>query len=80
MVPATSAQGIPTCNDFDAWEWAQSAFEADLGTYGVLDSDNDGEACPNLPRGGFAPAFWLDSIPAEVEEAEIVRVIDGDTL
>ena len=46
--------------------------------YDSLDPDGDGQACPDLPSG-FAPAFWLDAIPADVEEAEIVRIIDGDT-
>jgi len=75
-----TAQDDPSCADYDAWEWAQSVFEADPKKYDALDPDNDGEACPELPRGGFAPAFWLDEIPKDVEEAEIVRLIDGDTL
>jgi endonuclease YncB( thermonuclease family) len=76
----TSAQDEPSCADFDAWEWAQSVFESDPKQYDALDPDNDGEACPELPRGGFAPAFWLDEIPDDVEEAELVRIVDGDTL
>ena len=44
-----------------------------------LDPDGDGQACPELPRGGFAPAFWTDAIPEDVEEVELIRIIDGDT-
>lgn len=77
-VPAT-AQDDPSCADFDAYEWAQAVFESDPKKYDALDPDGDGQACPELPRGGFAPAFWLDEIPADVEEAEIIRIIDGDT-
>lgn len=68
-----------TCADFDAWEWSQSLLESDPTLYASLDSDGDGEACPELPRGGFAPAFWTDSIPDDVQEVEIIRIIDGDT-
>ena len=67
-----------TCADFDAYEWAQAVFESDPQAYDSLDPDGDGIACPDLPSG-FAPAFWLDAIPADVEEAEIIRIIDGDT-
>ena len=76
---ATSQQNR-ACANYDAWEWAQSVFESDPRKYDALDPDNDGEACPELPRGGFAPAFWLEEIPDDVEEAELVRFVDGDTL
>lgn len=79
-LPVTATAQTPSCADFDAWEWAQSFFESDPQANDALDPDGDGEACPDLPRGGFAPAFWLDEIPADVEEVEIVRLIDGDTL
>ncbi len=68
-----------SCANFDAWEWAQSVFESDTEQYAALDVDGDGEACPELPRGGFAPAFWTDAIPTDVEEVQIIRIIDGDT-
>jgi endonuclease YncB( thermonuclease family) len=68
-----------SCSDFDAWEWAQAIFESDPQAYDALDPDTDGIACPELPRGGFAPAFWTDSIPADAEEAQVTRFIDGDT-
>ncbi len=74
-----AAQGISSCADFDAWEWAQSVFDADPQRYEALDPDGGGEACPDLPHGGFAPAFWTDTVPVDAEAAQIKRVIDGDT-
>lgn len=78
-VPSPATAQSTSCADYDAYEWAQAVFESDPDTFDALDADGDGQACPDLPRGGFAPAFWLDSIPEEVEEAEIIRTIDGDT-
>jgi endonuclease YncB( thermonuclease family) len=74
----TSAQGTASCSDYDAWEWAQSVFESDPTTYDALDPDNDGIACPELPKG-FAPAFWTDEMPKDVQQGTILRAIDGDT-
>jgi micrococcal nuclease len=79
FAPATGAQSL-SCDDYDACEWAQAVYESDPDLYSSLDLDNDGNACPGLPRGGFAPAFWLDAIPEDVEEATIIAIIDGDTL
>ncbi len=79
ITPA-AAQDDPTCADFDAYEWAQAVFESDPKKYDALDPDGDGQACPELTRDGFAPAFWLTEIPKGVEEAEIVRLVDGDTI
>lgn len=79
-LPASTVAQASSCADFDAWEWAQSVFESDPQAYDALDPDGDGISCPELPRGGFAPAFWTTSIPSDVEEAQIVRLIDGDTL
>jgi micrococcal nuclease len=76
---AVAAQGTASCSNYDAWEWAQAVFESDKVKYAALDADGDGTACPALPRGGFAPAFWTDTIPTDVQEATIVRIIDGDT-
>ncbi|MGI8404327.1 MAG: thermonuclease family protein [Thermomicrobiales bacterium] len=73
-----SAQSV-SCSSFDSWEWAQSVFESDPQTYGALDPDGNGDACPELIHGGFAPAFWTTTIPADVEAAQITRIIDGDT-
>jgi endonuclease YncB( thermonuclease family) len=79
-IQPSSAQGTASCADYDAWEWAQSVFGSDPEQYDALDPDNDGTACPNLPKGGFAPAFWTDSLPAEAEQVELIRLVDGDTL
>jgi endonuclease YncB( thermonuclease family) len=79
FAPTTSAQSL-SCDDYDAWEWAQAVYESDPNLYSSLDADNDGDACPGLPRGGFAPAFWLDAIPEDVEEATIIAIVDADTL
>jgi endonuclease YncB( thermonuclease family) len=80
-MPASSVTAqTASCSSFDAWEWAQSVFDSDPQANDALDPDGDGIACPELPRGGFASAFWTDSIPTAVEEAQIVRLIDGDTL
>ncbi len=77
--PASAQNADVTCADFDAWEWAQAVFESDPKTYDALDPDNDGVACPTLPKGGFAPAFWVDEMPKDVQEGKILRIIDGDT-
>jgi endonuclease YncB( thermonuclease family) len=74
-----AAQGTASCANYDAWEWAQSVFEADPEQYDALDPDNDGTACPDLPKGGFAPAIWTDAIPEDVETVELVNQVDGDT-
>ena len=79
MQPASAQSTDVTCADFDAWEWAQAVFESDPKKYDSLDPDGDGTACPTLPKGGFAPAFWMDNMPEDVEEAKILRIIDGDT-
>jgi micrococcal nuclease len=74
-----AAQTPPTCTEFTSWEWAQAVFESDPQKYDALDPDTNGLACEDLPRGGFAPAFWTDTIPEDVQEAELVRIVDGDT-
>jgi hypothetical protein len=76
--PAPAQQGAVACTSYDAWEWAQAVFESDRTTYQALDPDGDGTACPELPHG-FAPSFWTTAIPKDVQEATLVRVIDGDT-
>ena len=78
-LPLSATAQAPSCGDFDAWEWAQSVFESNPQMYDALDPDNDGTACPQLPHGGFAPAFWLDAIPTDVEQVSLLRIIDGDT-
>ena len=80
VVPLPTRAQSTDCDDYDNWEWAQAVFESDPLRYTGLDRDVDGEACPDLPRGGLVPAFWTERIPRGTEEATIVRVIDGDTL
>lgn len=75
----TSAQGDVSCTNYDAWEWAQAVFESDPAGSAALDPDGNGIACEELPRGGFAPAFWTDTIPDGLEEGTILAIIDGDT-
>ena len=45
-----------------------------------LDPDGNGTACDELPRGGFAPAWWTSTIPDSAVPAELVSIVDGDTL
>jgi hypothetical protein len=78
-IPAVAAQGTVSCAAFDAWEWVQAVFESDPKKHDSLDPDGDGTACPELPQG-FATAFWTTAIPADVQEAQLIRIIDGDTL
>ena len=77
---AAQDAGEPTCAAFDAYEWAQSVYEEDPEAQEALDPDGDGIARPELPRGGAAPALWTDEIPEDAEAAELVRVVDGDTI
>jgi endonuclease YncB( thermonuclease family) len=74
-----SAQGLDSCASYDAWEWAQTVYESHKTRWAALDPDGDGTACPELPKGGFANAWWTETIPAETQEAELIRIIDGDT-
>lgn len=78
-VAPSSVRAAESCANYDAWEWAQSVFDADPKKYGDLDPDGDGIACPELPKGGFAPAFWTGTLPENLEQVEIIRIIDGDT-
>lgn len=74
-----SAQDSLACDDFDAWQWAQTVYEASPDAHRALDPDGDGIACPELPRNGFAPVLWTDRIPDDAQPARISRIIDGDT-
>jgi endonuclease YncB( thermonuclease family) len=67
------------CGAFDAWEWAQTVYAEDPSLRASLDPDGDGIACESLPRGGFAPALWTDTIPAGAEQATLLGITDGDT-
>lgn len=75
--PTAGAQAV-SCASFDAFEWAQSVYEADPGRYAGLDPDGDGIACPELGPGA-APALWTATVPAGAEPARLSRVVDGDT-
>lgn len=78
MSPA-SAQPV-TCDDFDAWPWAQTVMESDPDAYAsALDPERNGIACKHLTVHGFAPALWTDRIPADAEPAQITDITDGDT-
>ena len=84
-VSAVAAQAEPpplaghACGDFDSYVWAQSVYDADPAANPELDLDGDGIACPEWPPG-FAPALWTTAIPLGAEPAELVRVVDGDTI
>lgn len=80
LFPMTGTAQSADCADYDAWEWAQSIHDQQPSSREGLDPDGNGIACDNLPRGGFAPAWWTESIPSEVVEAQVVTVTDGDTL
>jgi endonuclease YncB( thermonuclease family) len=71
---------LASCASYDAWEWAQTVDASHTTRWAALDPDGDGTACPELPRGGFANAWWTETIPAEAQAAELIRIIDGDTL
>jgi len=68
------------CDDFDAWVWAQTAFEVDPDRLSALDPDGNGIACEDLPVVGFAPVLWTDAIPQGAEPAQVVSITDGDTI
>jgi len=73
-----AAQSV-SCSSFDAWEWAQTIYDSDPSTHSSLDPDGNGIVCDQLPHGGFAPTTWADKVPTGLQEATILRVIDGDT-
>lgn len=79
-LPTPIAAQSADCADYDAWEWAQSIYDQQPSVQDGLDPDDNGIACDHLPRGGFAPAWWTDTIPAGAVPAQVVRVTDGDTL
>ncbi len=85
LVVLTGAQAQAqdvSCDQFDSWIWAQSTLESDLDLYSPsLDPDGNGIACEQLITIlGFSPAIWVDQIPDNLVEGQVVRVIDGDTL
>lgn len=76
--PSTAGAQAVSCASFDAFEWAQSVYEADPARYAGLDPDGDGIACPDL-EAGAAPALWTTTVPAGAEPVRLSRVVDGDT-
>lgn len=80
LLPVSATAQSDYCADYDAWEWAQSIYDQQPSADAGLDPDGNGIACDNLPRGGFAPAWWTDVIPPSAVEAQLVSVTDGDTL
>lgn len=67
------------CANFDAWVWAQTAYEMDPAALTALDPDGNGIACEDLTVNGFGPVLWTSEIPAGAEAATIVSITDGDT-
>lgn len=80
MLPSSILAQSANCGDYDVWEWAQSMYDQLPSVRSGLDADGNGVACEELPRGGFAPTWWTEEIPGEVEQAQVVRITDGDTL
>lgn len=80
LLPATTNAQSSDCTDYDAWEWAQSIYDQQPSTHDGLDPDGNRVACDELPRGGFAPAWWTHTIPSNVVEATVIDMPDGDTL
>ena len=76
---AARQSDLLTCADFDSCVWAQSIFDEDPDANAALDPDGDGLVCPELSDGA-APAIFTGSIPGEAEPADLVRVVDGDTI
>jgi hypothetical protein len=80
LLPSSSSAQSDDCADYDSWEWAQSIYDQQPSIHDGLDPDGNGIACDELPRGGFAPAWWTDTIPTNVIEKQVIDMPDGDTL
>ncbi len=68
-----------SCSAFNSQVWAQTVFDERPWSNGVLDPDNDGLACEELPPG-IAPALWTDDLPVDALLVELERVTDGDSI
>lgn len=80
FAPSSAVAQTVSCNDFDAWPWAQTVFESDPGMYQqALDPDLDGIACPHLTINGFEPVLWAEGIPSAAVPAQVAGITDGDT-
>lgn len=81
---ASSASKVTmaSCGDFTGWVWAQTVFDGNRGDLADdLDPDGNGIACDQLlPTPGYAPALWTETLPADLVEARLLYVIDGDTI
>jgi micrococcal nuclease len=81
-IPLATAQG-DGCDDYDTQAEAQAALDApdaddDLGM--ALDADLDGIACPDLEPGKERGVPRTDELPDGLVKAEVVAIVDGDTL
>ncbi len=75
----TPDPGLPTCQDFDAWAWAQTIFEEDREANAqTLDPDGNGIACEELPVNGFAPALWTEEMPEGLTPVQATGFYSGD--
>jgi endonuclease YncB( thermonuclease family) len=78
---ATVDPALPTCQQFDAWVWAQTVFQEDVDRLAPsLDPDGNGIACEDLPMQGFAPALWTDSMPEGLTAVRVTGFYNGDTM
>lgn len=71
------------CEKYDTQAEAQAALDApeadnDLGV--ELDANLDSIACPDLERGKERSVPRANELPDELVEAEVVEIVDGDTL
>ncbi|MGD9711277.1 MAG: thermonuclease family protein [Thermomicrobiales bacterium] len=77
----TPDPSLPTCQDFDAWVWAQSVFVQSPEEYEpTLDADGNGIACEQLPIQGFAPALWEETMPEDLVPVRVTGFYNGDTM
>ena len=79
FVPTSVFAQASDCSGYDSQIWAQSVFARDPNRYAALDPDGNGFACDDLPPGA-APAWWTKEIPEEAAPAQLVGVVDGDTI
>ncbi len=71
------------CDAFDTQALAQVALDAPGAgdeTRRDLDPEDDGIACPDLDLGRERNVPLADELPDDLVEAEVVDIVDGDTL
>lgn len=72
---------LPTCQQFDAWIWAQTVFDQNRDKFKPsLDPDGNGVACEHLTMQGFAPALWTDSMPEGLTPVRVTGFYSGDVM